>query len=78
MKQNEESSKYLFTETQNLYESWNILKKEVKRDIIESITDSIIIDNEDITNNLKCHVPPSLRNPSDGQHNFMGSSRPQA
>lgn len=75
LRQNEESSKYLFTEAQNLYERWNTFTKEEKRDIIESITDSIVVDKEDITINLKYLVPPSFINPSNGLHNFMGSWR---
>ncbi|MBA4409734.1 MAG: recombinase family protein [Odoribacter sp.] len=73
LKQNEESSKYLFTEAQNLYNKWNTLQRDEKRNIIESITDSIIIDNEDIIINLKYLIPPSSLNPTDGQHNFTDS-----
>lgn len=69
IRQNEESSKYLFSEAQNLYTKWNTLNRDEKRNIIESITDSIIIDNEDITINLKYLMPPSSINPTDGQHN---------
>jgi len=75
LRQNEESSKYLFSEAQNLYTKWNTLDREEKRNIIESITDSIIIDSEDITINLKYLVPPSTLNHADGQHNFRGSWR---
>jgi len=78
LKQNEESSKYLFTEAQNLYERWNTFTKEEKRDIIESITDSIVVDKEDITINLKYLVPTSFINKSNGPRNSMGSLRPQA
>lgn len=75
LRQNEESSKYLFSEAHNLYERWKTLKKEEKRDIIESITDSIVVDKEDITINLKYLIPPSFINPSDGLHNLRGSWR---
>ena len=78
LRQNEESSKYLFSEAQNLYSKWQTFSREEKRNIIESITDSIIIDNEDIVINLKYLMPPSSINPTDGQHNFRGSSRPPA
>lgn len=73
LKQNEESSKYLFSEAQNLYTKWNAFSKDEKRNIIESITDSIIIDNEDIVINLKYLMPPSSLNPTDGQQNLKGS-----
>jgi site-specific DNA recombinase len=73
LKQNEESSKYLFKEAQNLYDKWKEINRDEKRNIIESITDSIIIDSEDITINLKYLMPPSYLNPTDGQHNFMDS-----
>lgn len=74
LRQNEENSKYLFNEAQNLYSKWQTFGRDEKRNIIESITDSIIIDNEDIVINLKYLMPPSSINPTDGQHNFMGSS----
>jgi len=78
LRQNEESSKYLFSEAQNLYSKWHTFSREEKRNIIESITDSIIIDNEDIIINLKYLMPPSSINPTDGQHNFKDSLRRQA
>jgi len=78
LRQNEESSKYLFSEAQNLYSKWHNFSREEKRNIIESITDSIIIDNEDIIINLKYLMPPSSINPTDGQHNFKDSLRRQA
>lgn len=80
LRQNEASSKYLFNEAQNLYNKWSNLKNDEKRNIIESITDSIIIDNEDITINLKYLMPPShpSLNPTDGQRNFKGSWRQRA
>ncbi len=73
LKQNEESSKYLFTEAQNLYSKWDKLTTDEKRNIIESITESIVVDNEDITINLKYLMPPSSLNPTDGQRNHRGS-----
>jgi site-specific DNA recombinase len=73
LRQNEESSKYLFSEAQNLYSKWQTFSRDEKRNIIESITDSIIVDTEDIVINLKYLMPPSPLNPSDGQHNFRGS-----
>ena len=75
LKQNEESSKYLFSEARNLFDKWPSMTREEKRDIIESITDSIIINTEDITINLKYLMPPSSLNQPDGQHNFRGSSK---
>ncbi|MCE1169532.1 MAG: recombinase family protein [Sphingobacteriia bacterium] len=75
LRQNEENSKYLFNEAQNLYSKWQTFSRDEKRNIIESITDSIIVDNEDIVINLKYLMPPSSINPTDGQHNFRGSWR---
>lgn len=75
LRQNEESSKYLFSEAQNLYSKWHTYTRDEKRNIIESITDSIIVDKEDIEINLKYLIPPSSLNPTDGQHNFMDSSK---
>lgn len=59
LKQNEESSKYVFQEAQNLYGKWENLTKENKREIIESITETITIDKEDIDINLKYLIPLS-------------------
>lgn len=73
LKQNEESSKYLFGEAENLYNKWDKMTRQEKRDIIESITTSIVIDEQDITINLKYLMPLSLLNPTDGQHNFRDS-----
>jgi site-specific DNA recombinase len=73
LKQNEENSKYIFSEAESLFSKWNTLTKDQKRNIIESITDSIIIDTEEVTINLKYLMPPSPLNPTDGHHNFMGS-----
>lgn len=74
LKQNEESSKYLFSEARNLFDKWLSMTREEKRDIIEAITESIIINTEDVTINLKYLMPPSSINPTDGQRNFRGSS----
>lgn len=78
LNQNKENSKYLFDEAQNLYEKWKTYNRIEKRSIIESITDSIIVDNEDIIINLKYLMPPPSINPTDGQHNFRDSSQPPA
>lgn len=78
LRQNEESSKYLFSEAQNLYSKWHTYSKDEKRNIIESITDSIIVDIEDIEINLKYLIPPSPLNPTDGQRNFTDSSKSPA
>jgi len=66
LQQNEESSKYLFTEAQNLHSKWDKLNRDEKRTIIESITESIIVDNEDIIINLKYLMPPSSETPQMG------------
>ena len=70
LKQNEESSKYLFSEAENLYKRWASMSRDEKRDIVESITESIILDNEDVTINLKYLMPPSSLSQNDGQQNF--------
>lgn len=73
LKQNEENSKYIFSEAESLFSKWNTLTKDQKRNIIESITDTIIIDTEEVTINLRYLMPPSPLNPTDGHHNFMDS-----
>ncbi len=72
LKQNEENSKYIFSEAKNLYNQWKTFSQEKKRDLVESITDSIIIDKEDVTINLKYIVPSSL-NPQDGPQKYRDS-----
>jgi len=72
LKQNEENSKYIFSEAKNLYTQWNTFSQEKKRDLVESITDSIIVDKEEVTINLKYIVPISL-NPPNGQQNYRDS-----
>jgi len=69
LKQNEQSSKYLFSEAENLYKRWNTMERDEKRDIVESITESIILDKEEVTINLKYLMPPSSLNHNNGQHN---------
>ena len=60
LKQNAENGKYLFNEAKNLYDQWKTFSRDEKRNIIEAITESIIVDKEDITINLKYLSPPSL------------------
>ncbi|GAB3430808.1 recombinase family protein [Niabella aquatica] len=73
LRQNEESSKYLFSEAENLYNKWETKTRDEKRDIVESVLDSIVIDKEDVVINLKYLMPPSSLSPTNGQHNFRGS-----
>ncbi|MDD5507944.1 MAG: recombinase family protein [Bacteroidales bacterium] len=67
LKQNGESGKYMFKEAENIYSQWSRLSRDEKRTIIESVTDSIIVQTEDITINLKYLMPPSYRSATDGQ-----------
>lgn len=72
----EESTNYVIDETKNLYENWDSLHKDKKRNIIETITEKIIVGTQDITINLYKLLPdglmqPSLENTPNGQHNQL-------
>lgn len=58
---------------QNVYGTWNDLSKQAKRDIIQTMTKSIIIGKEEIDINLKTLNPFSLEPITFGQHNDKGS-----
>jgi len=70
----EESTNLIIEEAKNLYDKWSILAKDQKRNIIEAITDKIIIGNQDITINLykilpDGYIPSSLEKEQNGHRN---------
>jgi site-specific DNA recombinase len=67
------SNDQVLNEAKNLYSNWKNLTSEEKRKIIESITDKIIIAQEEITIKL-CSLPPTPKIMASWQRNFRGSS----
>lgn len=68
------SSDTILTEAKDLYDKWPQMGYEEKRSIVETITESIIIDNDEISFNLS-YLPsnPSFQNGQKSQHNFRDS-----
>lgn len=70
---------YILDNAENLYERWPTLDLPVKRQIVEDLTQSIVIDKEDIT--IKFGYTPIIlpilfSNPPKAQHNVRGSYLP--
>jgi site-specific DNA recombinase len=68
------SSDVVLKEAKDLYDRWPKLPFEEKRSIVETITDQIIIGNEDINIKLS-YLPhaPSFQNDGKKQRNFKDS-----
>lgn len=75
-KVNNLSADEVLNEATNIYSRWSDLDREVKRRVIESITDNIVVGADEITVNLK-HLP-SLEELTKEQRNLRDSSLPQA
>ncbi|MCU7933946.1 MAG: recombinase family protein [Candidatus Thiodiazotropha sp. (ex Dulcina madagascariensis)] len=68
------SSDEIVTEAKDLYTRWPDLSKEEKRKIVETITESIVIEKDEIAINLN-YLPPSPQLMASEQRNHRGSSR---
>ncbi|QMU65511.1 MAG: hypothetical protein GKR88_15280 [Flavobacteriaceae bacterium] len=71
--QQEKSTDIIIEEARNLYERWDTLERDQKRNIIETIVDKIIVGKDDIEINLykilpDGYMPPSLETGTNGQH----------
>lgn len=66
------SSGYIIEEARSLYENWDILTKQQKRNIIEIITEKIIVSEQEVQINLNYIVPqnPSSKLASNGLHSL--------
>jgi len=64
------SSGYIIEEARSLYENWDKLSKEQKRNVIEIITEKIIVSEQEVVINLNYIVPkaPSLEKTANGLH----------
>jgi site-specific DNA recombinase len=71
------SSDQILHEAKDLYSRWPILTHDEKRKIIESITETITIGQDDLAIYL-CYLPSSSELMADKQRNFRGSWPPPA
>jgi site-specific DNA recombinase len=71
------SSGQIVSEAKDLYSRWPDLEPAEKRNLIEAITERIVIGDGDVAIDL-CYVPPSPQFMTEGQRNFRGSSRQPA
>ncbi len=68
---------HILENADNLYDRWPKLPQEAKRQIVEELTDSVVIGDEDIS--IKFSFTPSLlQNTPTSQHIVMDSLMPQA
>lgn len=71
------SSDQVLQDAQDLYSRWPELIKDEKRNIIENITERIIIGDGDVTINL-CYIPSSSEMMTERQRRVRGSWRRRA
>ena len=75
------SSDQIIADAKDLYSRWSTLSAEDKRNIVEAITESIVVGKEEISINL-CYMPPvsdrrtSESEPEDGNGGNGGNDRP--
>jgi site-specific DNA recombinase len=65
---------HILENAENLYDRWPQLELEAKRQIVEELTEAVIINNEEISIKF-CYSPSFLPNPPTSPHNVMDSSR---
>lgn len=65
----------VISEARALYDRWSDLTIDEKREIVETITERIVVDKTEVTIELG-YVPSSSEIMAQRQHNFRGSSRP--
>lgn len=66
------SNDHVKQEAQNLYDRWPHLEREGKRQIVEQITDAIIVGSDEISLRFN-YNPTFFRNPDNSQHNLKDS-----
>lgn len=72
------SSDTILQDARNLYDQWPTLPFEEKRNIVETITEQIVIDKQDITIDFSYLPAPLLQNAGNKERNFRGSWRRSA
>ncbi|MEX0813183.1 MAG: recombinase family protein [Chitinophagales bacterium] len=76
LEQLQTSSEYMFDEARSVYKKWTTYSIDEKREIVNTITESIIVGEEDITINLLYLTPPNAllhETHSNGVHNHKDS-----
>ena len=68
------SSDEVLNEAKDLYERWSTLEMAEKRNIVDTITKTIIVGNDDVSINLS-YMPSSAELTTGMQHNVRDSSR---
>jgi site-specific DNA recombinase len=71
------SSDEILSEARDIYSRWLELEQKEKRQIIENITEKIVIGKEDVAINL-CYLPSSAEIVAERQRNVRDSWRPPA
>jgi site-specific DNA recombinase len=71
------SSDQIVSEAKDLYSRWPQLQAAEKRNLIEAITDKIVVGKGEIAIDL-CYAPPLPQVAAKGQHNVTDSSPPPA
>jgi len=71
------SSDQVISDAQDLYSRWPDLSNQEKRHIVESITERVTIEKEEVAIDL-CYLPPLSEMMATEQHNDRDSWRPQA
>ncbi|MBI5244999.1 MAG: recombinase family protein [Elusimicrobia bacterium] len=70
-----QSSDEVLSQAKNLYANWPNLSREEKRNIIEHITEKILVGKGDVSIDL-CYLPGPSEITAKGQHNVRGSWPP--
>jgi len=64
----------VLAEARDLYARWSALEEEEKRQIVESITQKIVVGKEDVEIDL-CYLPSPSQSVANGERNLTSSSR---
>ncbi len=58
LKEHAKSSDFILSEAQSLYDNWDKLSNEEKRNVVETITKDIIVGDQEVSINLYSLTPP--------------------
>lgn len=58
LKEHAKSSDFILTEAKTLYDNWDTLSNEDKRNVVEAITKDIIVGDQEVNINLYSLSPP--------------------
>lgn len=73
LKEHAKSSDFILSEAQNLYDNWDNLSNEAKRNVVETITQDIMVGDQEVSINLYSLSPPKKNTSfskltANGQH----------